>query len=1313
MLRPLSACVALALTPMAQASDLLISGVIDATLTGGTPKAVELYVVNDIADLSQCGIGSANNGGGSDGQEFTFPDVAATSGTYLYVASESIQFQNFFGFAPDYTSSAANINGDDAIELYCGGTVVDVFGDINTDGSGEAWEYMDGWAYRESDTGPDGSTFDIENWSFSSPNALDGESSNATATTPFPLKSFGGASGGDTDNAPFIVSTSPADGDVDVASDATIDVIFSEPVSVTGWDALSCSLSGDVSVSAVSSDDTTFTLTPSIEFAAEEECSITVLASDVADLDGDAALSLTADFSFSFTTQAEDIDTGNLAGLGDLVIAGVVDGSLSGGLPKAIEVYVANDIDDLSQCGFGSANNGGGSDGQEFTFDSVNASAGSYIYIATEETQFTNFFGFAPDYTSNAAAINGDDAIELFCNDDVIDVFGDIDTDGTGEDWEYQDGWAARVAGSSADGSTFAIENWSFSGINALDNVDTNDAAETPYPLASYYVEEQLVIAGVFDGPLSGGTPKFVEFYAVSNIADLSIFGFGSANNGGGSDGQEYTFSGSAQAGDYLYIATDTEGFTEFMGFAPDDTTNAVAINGDDAIELFKDGEVADVFGDINTDGSGEDWEYLDGWAYRLSDTGPDGSTFVIDSWTFSGINAMDGESSNATAEIPFPTATFDTDGSGGGDGGSGSDVALGVCSDGATLISAVQGDGASTPLSNQDVVVEGVVSLAGPDLGTVGFFIQEEVADQDADPLTSEGLFVTYTLGELPAEGEVVRVLGTAGESSDRTQITALETFISCGTESIQPVALSLPFASEEAAEAYEGMLVSFDQTLTASNTFNLGRFGEVLVSNGRLYKSTQLFTPGSEEERALEAANLLNQIIIDNNSDGFFTAEEVYPDLSSGGLSATNTLRLGDTTSGVTGVMDYAFSAYRIRPTIEPLFTSVNPRPVTPELQRGDVTIASFNVLNYFTTLESRGADSEIEFERQVAKIVSAIATLDADVVGLMEIENNGFGEGSAIYDLITRLNTIMGEGTYSAVNNEGATGTDQIMVALLYKPAVVSPTEAAKVLSSENSITDESGVLFDDTKNRFSLAQQFTFLENDEQFVVNVNHLKSKGSGCGDGDDDTTTGQGNCNLTRTRAAQALTVWLDEEFGDLPTLIIGDLNAYALEDPIATFESNGYTNLARFFHGELTYGYTFAGETGTLDYALANEAALAKTFDAVEWNINADEPIVLDYNVENQTEALQAKYYAEDAFRASDHDPVVVTLNLEVAAEEKTGDVNGDGVIDFQDYIALAGALGTQEGDAGFIEAGDLDDDGVISFNDLRLWYQIFISQ
>ena len=170
-----------------------------------------------------------------------------------------------------------------------------------------------------------------------------------------------------------------------------------------------------------------------------------------------------------------------------------------------------------------------------------------------------------------------------------------------------------------------------------------------------------LIITGVIDGPLSGGRPKAVELYALNDINDLSIYGLGFANNGGGSDGIELHFTGAGvSAGDFLYVASENEGFKNFFGFTPDAVTPAAVINGDDAIELFRDSGVVDVFGDIAWDGTGQPWEYLDGWAYRNSATGGyDTATFMVSEWYFSGPNALDGATTNASADYPFPAGSF------------------------------------------------------------------------------------------------------------------------------------------------------------------------------------------------------------------------------------------------------------------------------------------------------------------------------------------------------------------------------------------------------------------------------------------------------------------------------------------------------------------------------------------------------------------------------------------------------------------------------------------------------------------------------
>jgi predicted extracellular nuclease/endonuclease I len=990
-------------------------------------------------------------------------------------------------------------------------------------------------------------------------------------------------------------------------------------------------------------------------------------------------------------------DTGG-TGANSLIISGVFDAPLSGGTPKGIEIYVSKNVADMSTCGIGFANNGGGSDDEEFTFPETSATAGSYIYIASETTNFEKFFGFSPDYTTGNAAINGDDAIELFCDGQVIDVFGEINIDGTNQPWEYMDGWAYRNEGTEPNGNSFVIENWIFSGKNSFDGENDNATATTPFPAKTFVIGDPIVISGVFDGPLSGGTPKVLEFYVSRNISDIGVCGFGSANNGKGSDGEEFSFpTGPVAGGSYLYVATENEGFENFFGFLPDYISGAAAINGDDAIELYCNGEVVDTFGDINVDGSGKDWEYLDGWAYRNTDSNANGNTFVLENWEFSGINAMDGEANNASATTPFPIARYanGNQGGDGGDGGGSDNANLGQCNDPATLIHQVQGDSNTSPYIGQSHIIEGVVTFVSSSMD--GFFIQEEDGDKDTNESTSEGVFVYNNANEItPVNGDVVRVVGEISEFFERTQLSATQDILVCGNASVTPSILSLPFNSPLDAEKLEGMSIETNSILTVSDNYRLGDYGEVQLSNGRLYIPTNVFLPNSLEAISLAERNSLNKVILDDNVNGKYPATIIYP---TGGLSAQNTLRTGDTVTSLKGILDYSFSNYRVLPIETPAFAQENGRTETPVISQSNLKIASLNVLNLFNGdglgggfPTARGPDTFEEYERQVAKTVSAIISMDVDILGLMEIENDGFSATSTIADLVERLNVKAGAGTYAFVNAGAAIGTDAIAVGLIYKPNTVSTSGTVKL---------NNNPLF----NRPPLAQSFNINADGSELVVVVNHFKSKG-GCSSAtgaDKDQNDGQACFNSKRVAQSTELLNWLstDSQLSSQPNvLIIGDLNSYAKEDPIRTITNGGFTNLIHHFGGANAYSYSYGGEAGYLDHALASSALMSKVTGATEWHINSDEPRVLDYNVENKTSQQQAEYYAPDAYRMSDHDPVIIGLNFTSASV--LGDFDGDGDVDINDVRGLMSAI--QHGKAIDL-AFDLNNDNAISMFDARI--------
>ncbi|GAB59300.1 ExeM/NucH family extracellular endonuclease [Rheinheimera nanhaiensis] len=756
-------------------------------------------------------------------------------------------------------------------------------------------------------------------------------------------------------------------------------------------------------------------------------------------------------------------------------------------------------------------------------------------------------------------------------------------------------------------------------------------------------VSSQVFISEYVEG---SGNNKALEFYNPGsdtvNLADYRINVF---FNGSSTAGFSVALNGQLAPGG-VYVFASASAAPELVALA-DQTTSAGLWNGDDAITLTKNGIVVDSIGQVGFDpgsawGSGSITTANDTLrrAAVSYDTEPFDTFEPADQWLgfaqddFSDIGLFNGEGGGPTDPEPDPDPVLS-------------------CGATATPISAIQGPGFASPLLGQTVQVEAVVTQTLP--GLRGYTIQAVGTEQDNDPATSEGVFVYVNSSNLTvAEGQRVRLLATVAEFNGHTQLTNISASLDCGSSELPaPTPLTLPVASLAELEAHEGMLVRFEQELTVNDTFTLGRFGELTLANGRRYTPTQVVAPGAEAI-ALAEQHALNKIVLDDASTQQNPAVVPYP---TGGLSAANTVRSGDTVINLTGTLHYGFNEYRIMPTQAPNFVSANPRTAAPQLAaEGNVKVASFNVLNYFNGdglgggfPTSRGADSAAEFERQRAKILSAMVALDASVIGLMEIENDGYADTSAIADLVAGLRQASGIDGWQYVSAAGPVGSDEIAVGLIYRSDVVTPAGALQVLDSSNSAVDEQGVaLFDDSRNRPMLAQQFRLLENDAEFAVMVNHLKSKGSGCGAADPDTGDGQGNCNLSRTRAAQAIGIFAAEHFADVPALVIGDLNAYAKEDPITTLAQAGYQNVFEVLGKVPSHGYVFSGLSGSLDHALLNDLAVEYLADAAKWNINADEPIALDYNVEFKSPQQQLDFYAPDAYRSSDHDPVIVALNL-----------------------------------------------------------------
>ncbi|PKO04796.1 MAG: endonuclease/exonuclease/phosphatase [Chloroflexi bacterium HGW-Chloroflexi-3] len=583
-------------------------------------------------------------------------------------------------------------------------------------------------------------------------------------------------------------------------------------------------------------------------------------------------------------------------------------------------------------------------------------------------------------------------------------------------------------------------------------------------------------------------------------------------------------------------------------------------------------------------------------------------------------------------------------------------------CGDPYTAIYEIQGSGLETPLFGTELATEGIVVgdfLTG---GKNGYYIQD--SSGDGDPSTSDGIFV-YQPGGTIATGDHVRVRGKATEFYGLTQISSVSQVWICESGlSVEPTSISLPVDDVSDFEKYESMLITFPQALSISEYFNFDRYGEIVLTTERFLTFTAEYEPSILDYFDAVEKFKRNRIILDDGRTTQNPDPAVHPNWYEFNLD--NLFRGGDLVQNVTGIMDYGFNEYRIQPVQGADYYNTNPRPDMPDDVSGDIKVASFNVLNYFTTIDTgawicgpsgdmqcRGADTPEEFIRQRDKIIAALSAINADVVGLMEIENHV--SNAAVIDLVDGLNAVMGEGTYEYIDTEpDYIGTDAIKVAIIYKPASVE-------LSGNYAILDSTvDSRFDDSKNRPTLAQSFQDKTNGGVFTVAVNHLKSKGSSCDDvGDPDLGDGAGNCNLTRKYAAEAMVDWLAMDptgSGSNNYLIIGDLNSYDKEDPIDAIlagpddvvgTEDDYTDLLFHYIGEDAYTYVFDGQIGYLDHALANPELFAMVTGTTVWHINADESDLIDYDMSFKLPAQDA-LYAPDPFRSSDHDPVIVGLKV-----------------------------------------------------------------
>jgi len=653
-----------------------------------------------------------------------------------------------------------------------------------------------------------------------------------------------------------------------------------------------------------------------------------------------------------------------------------------------------------------------------------------------------------------------------------------------------------------------------------------------------------------------------------------------------------------------------------------------------------------------------------------------------------------------------------------------------------ARFISEIQGSGSASLLTGDYVLVSAVVTYTTGN----GFFLQEEDADADGDALTSEGIFV-FTGGEPDvAAGDVVDVAGTVEEFFGMTQLGGAEV-TKTGTTTLPTAAAIQLSRTATNYEQYEGMRISVtsgieDERVTIIENFNFDRFGDITVSAGTQTQATQLYDAQTQADEiaAHFEGNMNNRLVVTDgtssqNPDSYgYVANTTAGDDGDGILSAGDdftaegpTLRLGaEMNSAIEGVLTYEFGEFKVLVdgTLDiDEATNSGARQATPDDVGGEIQVASFNVLNYFTTfsggtgpngdLDPRGADNQAEFDRQTTKIVEAMIETGAEVFALQEIENNGFGDASAISALVDALNAkALSEGTgavYDYANplgGDGFLGTDAIMTGMVYDTTKLTLVHAEGLVFDEASAADTFAIaeflndyvspsdqVGDFQRNRPTTIATFQDA-NGEIFTIASSHFKSKGDSnlqdlaegvqsaldsgsvpagevaavqaalaalIADPNYDQGNGQGFWNQVRADAAGELASYLDGAYADALAglgisdadyLLMGDFNAYAEEDPVQTVRDGaGYTDLIDQFLGQdEAYSYVFDGQRGTLDQALASGSLAGQVTGLTEWHINADEPDLFNYD----TDFNDPGFYNDDPFAASDHDPVIVGLDL-----------------------------------------------------------------
>ena len=530
-----------------------------------------------------------------------------------------------------------------------------------------------------------------------------------------------------------------------------------------------------------------------------------------------------------------------------------------------------------------------------------------------------------------------------------------------------------------------------------------------------------------------------------------------------------------------------------------------------------------------------------------------------------------------------------------------------------------IQGAGTSSSYVGLEVKTSGIVTAKFIGTNKIGgYFIQDPTGDGNV--LTSDGVFVSTTTDNV-AVGDNVELTATVSETDGRTQLVTVTATNIVSSNNVLPVTHVQYNASNWNWEQYEGMLLQFDQTLYVTSNYYLLKYGQLSLNPVRKYAATNQCLPGSAEYTAMVALNAKAEITLDDGINVTNNMPIQFADVN-------GTRRTGERVNNLNAVVDNIGSSYYVYASTSPIFFG-NPRPATPtDLGNCNLKVCAANLEYYlpYNYTGTYGAANAAQAEQQHTKIIAALKAIDADIYGLIEIEEGQ----NALTKLVNSLNVAV-PGRYAFIDDGGLPDGTYIKVGYIYRTDKVKPYLSLK----ENTGTSSS-------KYR-KKGQAFTLNSNNERFIFSLNHFKAK-SGCPSSgvDADQGDGQGCYNASRvTEATSTLSFVSDWKnyYNDNDVLIMGDLNAYGKEDPVQTLVKAGYVDMHRAFHADSAYSYMYNGAAGYLDNVLASSSMRSQITGVSVFHVNADEPTMFEYS---------GSAYQPDMYRYSDHDPVVVGLLL-----------------------------------------------------------------